>query len=67
MREASLPVLLLSGSGVVIAALGLVQALTGNVAPMVVGLAALFAGGVLPVPEIAARSRSPRPDEKEPS
>jgi len=67
MREASLPVLLLSGSGVVIAALGLVQALTGNVAPMVVGLAALFAGGVLHVAEIAARSRSPRPDEKEPS
>jgi hypothetical protein len=53
--NASLPVLLLCGAGIVLAALGLFAA--GNLAVIAVGLGAIFAAGLLQVVEVAVRSR----------
>lgn len=53
--NASLPVLLLSGAGIVIAVLGLFAA--GDIAIVAVGLGSIFAAGVLHVAELAVRSR----------
>jgi hypothetical protein len=58
-------VLLLSGAGIVIAALALFAA--GNVGLVGVGLGAVFAAGVLHVAGIAVRSRTRRVDEEEAS
>ena len=65
MTAPSIPVLLLSGAGVVIAALALLAA--GNVGLMIVGLGAVFAAGVLHVAEIAVRSRARRVNDVEES
>lgn len=62
MTTPSVPVLLLSGAGIVIAALALFAA--GNVGLVAVGLGAVFAAGVLHVAEIAVRSRARRDDEE---
>ncbi len=53
--NASLPVLLLSGAGIVIAVLGLFAA--GDIAVVAVGLGSIFAAGLLHVAEQAFRSR----------
>ncbi len=54
--NASLPVLLLSGAGIVIAVLGLFAA--GDIAVVAVGLGSIFAAGILHVIELAVRSKS---------
>jgi hypothetical protein len=54
--NASLPVLLLSGAGIVIAVLGLFAA--GDIAVVAVGLGSIFAAGILHVVEAAVRSRN---------
>lgn len=54
-NNTSLPVLLLSGAGLVIAALALIAA--GNLSLVAVGLGAVLAAGVLHVVEMAIRSR----------
>ena len=61
MTTPSVPVLLLSGAGIVIAVLALFAA--GNVALMAVGLGAVFAAGLLHVAELAIRSRAGRDGE----
>jgi Flp pilus assembly protein protease CpaA len=56
--NASLPVLLLSGAGIVITILGLFAA--GEILIVAVGLSSVFAGGVLHIAELAIRSRARR-------
>ena len=51
----SLPVLLLSGAGIVITALGLFAA--GEIGLVALGLGSLFAAGLLHVAEVVIRSR----------
>lgn len=54
--NASLPTALLSGAGIVLAALGLFAA--GDIAVVAFGLGTVFAGGVLHVAETAVRLRA---------
>ena len=65
MTTPSIPVLVLTGAGVLIAALALFAA--GNVGLVMVGLGAVFAAGILHVAEIAVRSRARRVDEEQAS
>ena len=64
MNQPSLPTLLLSGAGIVIATLGLFAA--GDMAIVAIGLGAVFAAGVLHVIELAVRSRSDKDRTEQP-